>query len=174
MQNSNDEAPETTPSTSSSSKPVTVDIIPAPPKHKKRKTHSYDDLLGQATTTMNEMARIAKETPVHNPASSPASNDDLDVFGKFVVTELRGIQSASNNCMVRQLKRKIQQIIMDAWDTIDQPTMPPSPASSHVSWITPPQPIQPSAQPVLGNVISEALIMAGADFTSDCGYYEEP
>lgn len=86
---------------------------------------------------MREMTKIVKEQPQHNETN----NDALDTFGKFVATELRGIHVASNDFVVRQAKRKIQQVLMATWDTIDQPTIAPSPASSHDSWR--PQPQEP-------------------------------
>lgn len=93
----------------------------------------HDSLLLQATKTMTEMSKLAKDK---HPTQG--HEDELDTFGKFIVNELRGMQNASTNSsiVIRQAKRKIQQILMDTWDIIDsQSTLPSGPPSntSHAS-----------------------------------------
>lgn len=94
------------------------------PKNKKKKSSdTYDALIVKASNAMTELTNIVKDKPAVKEL------DALDSFGQFIVTELRGIKDASNDYIVRQAKRKIQRVLMETWDQIDQPTMPPSPAS---------------------------------------------
>ncbi|CAH1998132.1 unnamed protein product [Acanthoscelides obtectus] len=104
-----------------------------PPKIRKIQKFSHNSVLTKAANTMEEMSKIARERSV-----SKATQDSLETFGQFVVAELRGIQGASNEYTVRKTKRKIQMVLMEAWDMIDQPTLLPSPVSSQSSsnqWI---------------------------------------
>lgn len=149
---------------------VQDDTTVSGPKNKKKKSSdTYDALIVKASNAMTELSQIVKNKP------SVKELDSFDSFGQFIVTELRGIRDASNDCIVRQAKRKIQNVLMETWDLIDQPTMPPSPASfqssSRNEWLETPQsgPLSHSSatsrgyQPYNDNVtdlVNNALVLA--------------
>lgn len=81
-----------------------------------------DSLLREATSTMTEMSKLAALPKI-------VQNDDEDIFGKFVSSELKNIRKASHDRFVRQTKRKIQGILMSAWDTID--------STNSIHWASP-------------------------------------
>lgn len=70
------------------------------------------------------MSQIAKEKVV---TKSPTDkHDELDAFENFIGSELRRFKITTNNFyFVRQTKRKLQQVLLNAWDTVDSPTTLP-------------------------------------------------
>lgn len=108
--------------------------VSRPKSKKKKSSDTYDALIVKASNAMTELSKIVKDKPAVK---------ELDSFGQFIVTELRAISDASDDYIVRQAKRKIQNVLMETWDLIDQPTMPPSPASfqgsSRNEWLETPQ-----------------------------------
>lgn len=61
-------------------------------KSNKKKKCSSENLLGKAFSVLSE------------------NEDDLDVFGKFVTSELRGLQAEH---LKKKAKRQIQRILLD-------------------------------------------------------------
>ena len=123
-------------------------------KSKRQKVVNPDNLLLQATTTMAEMSQLAKE----RSQVSGVNEDSFDTFGKFVAAELRSINTESNNAyLVRQAKRKIQQILMDTWDTVESGSILSSTASSIHSFATSPTIIVQNASGLSNDVIANAI-----------------
>ena len=68
---------------------------------------------------MAQMSKLAKW--------KSEKEDSIETFGKFVASQLHDILIASNDYVCRRAKRKIQQVLMDAWDAVDL-------TSSRSSW----------------------------------------
>lgn len=77
---------------------------------------------------MAEMTEIVKNYQVKK-ANNNQPADPMDTFAKFVADELKSIRDASSDAVMRQAKRKIQQVIMQTWDIVDGLSPSPSPNS---------------------------------------------
>lgn len=97
------------------------------------------------------MSQLAKE----KSQVSGVNEDSFDTFGKF---ELQSINTESNNAyLVRQAKRKIQQILMDTWDTVESGSILSSTASSIHSFTTSPTILVQNASGLSNDVIANAI-----------------
>ncbi|KAF5275501.1 hypothetical protein FQR65_LT16634 [Abscondita terminalis] len=76
-------------------------------------------------------------------------------------------ENSQTSIEINEGKDYINKVLMDAWDMIDQPTMPPSPSSFQRSWILSQQLqfLPPEPNGILGDIISDALVLIGVDFT---------
>jgi hypothetical protein len=86
--------------TSTSNKPT--EPIAFGTKINKKKKFSTENLLGKAYSVLSE------------------NEDDLDVFGKFVTSELRGLQTEH---LKKKAKRQIQRILLDIAEEDDSNIM---------------------------------------------------
>lgn len=84
--------------------------------HQKRKAGNYDSLLLQALSTTENISKIISQ--------DRQNQDDSDVFGKFVSSELRAIKDVSNDYMYRLAKRSIQSALLQVREQIDGQTVP--------------------------------------------------
>ncbi|XP_014278324.1 uncharacterized protein [Halyomorpha halys] len=93
---------------------------------KKRKLLINESLHSQAKETTVETSKIDKNREVKKINYSVEHNDAIETFAKFVADELRSIRDASNDGVTRQVKRKIQQVILQTWDLVDGSPQPPT------------------------------------------------
>lgn len=124
-------------------------------KIKRQKVVNTDNLLMQASKTMAEMSQIAKE---RSSQVSGSNEDSFDTFGKFIATELRSMNAECNNAyVVRQAKRKIQQILMDTWDTVESGSILSSSGTSIKSFANSPTIIIQGASGFSDDVLASAI-----------------
>ena len=110
---------------------------------------------------MVQMSELAKW-------KSEKKEDSIETFGKFVADQLCDILIASKDCVFRRARRKIQQVLMGAWNAVDLTSSKSSwPStqlldmldSSHKDEVRSLQPVSLVEQSFSKNVIFEPYIL---------------